>query len=205
MAAQVYTFHIAYSDLEDRIWRDAEVSSKTRLDQLGYLVLATFDTMAYHLFEIRFRNKVYAIPDMDNPPEYYDLADYCLEDFAMEIGEQMELVYDFGTEQHFLLTLTAVRDMKRGEGRHFPWITAMNGRGIIDDMSAWELEELIAQIDRIGSTDEPVYYNRYGTDGGFLHAPWNINHFDLKSENGLLKGWIEEVEDGYAPFWEAKK
>ena len=205
MATQVFTFHMAYAGLEDRIWRDVEVSSKMRLDQLGYVVLATFDTMAYHLFEIEFRGKVYPVPDMETPTEQLDPADFTLGELAPEIGETMELIYDFGTEQHFLLTLTAVRDMKRGEGRRFPWVAAMNGRGIIDDMPVWELEELIKQIDKNGKTDDPVYYCRDGVENrAFLPAPWNVNHFDLKTENGLLKYNVGEIEQGYAPFWEDK-
>lgn len=203
MATQVLTFHMAYTGLEDRIWRDVEVSSKMRLDQLGYVVLATFDTMAYHLFEIKFRGKVYPVPDMETPTQQLDPADFTLGELAPEIGETMELIYDFGTEQHFLLTLTAVRDMKRGEGRHFPWVTAMNGRGIIDDMPVRELEELIKQIDKNGKTDEPVYYSRDGIeDRSFLPAPWDINRFDLKTENALLKYDVEKIERSYSPFWE---
>ena len=203
MAAQVFTFHMAYEELPDRIWRDVEVSSRMRLDQLGYVVLATFDTMAYHLFEIEFRGRTYGIPDMDMPPEDLNLADCTLGGLMPEIGERMDLTYDFGTEQHFILTLTAIRDMKRGEGRHFPWVTAMNGRGIIDDMASFELEELIRQIDKNGKTDEPVYYSCDGIeDRTFLPAPWDIDRFDLKTENGLLKYHIEEIEQGYAPFWD---
>ncbi len=54
MSIKVYTFQISYEGLEDKIWRKAEVSSNARLDQLGYTVLASFDTMAYHLFEFSF-------------------------------------------------------------------------------------------------------------------------------------------------------
>lgn len=206
MATQVFSFHMAYAGLEDRIWRDVEVSSKMRMDQLGYVVLSTFDTMACHLFEIEYGGKIYSVPDLDNPSEYLDLADFTLADLALKIGEQMKLTYDFGTEQHFLLTLTAARDMKRGEGRHFPWVTAMNGRGIIDDMLVEELAELIQQIDKNGKTDEPIYYSRDGIeDCTFLPAPWDINHFDLKTENALLKYSVDETEQGYAPFWEDKR
>ena len=205
MAAQVFTFHMVYAELEERIWRDVEVSSKMRLDQLGYVVLATFDTMAYHLFDILFRSKTYTIPNPDTPPEYLDLAAFTLDDLTLNVGEQMELIYDFGTEQHFLLKLIAARDMKRGEGRHFPWVIAMNGRGIIDDMSGEELAEIIRQIDKNGKTDEPVYYSRDGVDPGFLPLPWNINRFDLKTENCLLKYDVEKIEDGYAPFWEERR
>lgn len=51
MATQVYTFKITYADCDNRIWRTAAVSSNYTLAELGYMVLATFDTMAYHLFE----------------------------------------------------------------------------------------------------------------------------------------------------------
>lgn len=206
MGAQVYTFHMEYAGLEERIWRDVEVSSKMRLDQLGYVVLATFDTMAYHLFEIEFRGVTYAIPDEEMRPEQFDLAEFALGALKMKLDEKMELIYDFGTEQHFLLTLTAIRDMKRGEGRHFPWVTAMNGRGIIDDMSADELAEIIWQIDQNGKTDEPIFYSRYFMeDDVILPMPWDIRRFDLETENDLLKFNVGRIEDGYAPFWEGEE
>ena len=195
--AKVLTFHIAYEGMENDLWRDVEVSSKYRLDQLGYVILTTFDTLAYHLFEIQFRGEVYALPDEDNPPIFHDLADYTLESLNVAVGETMEMVYDFGTEQHFLLTLTDNRDMKRGEGTHYPWIAAMQGRGIIDDLPAEELAELVQQIRENGKTDEPIYYHR----GGTTIVPWDFNRYDLKSENVLLKGETERTARGYAPFW----
>ena len=54
MATKVYTFHITYEGLEEKIWRKVEVSSNYRLNQLGYMVLAAFDTLAYHLFEFYY-------------------------------------------------------------------------------------------------------------------------------------------------------
>jgi len=55
MATQVYTFFITYEGLDDKIWRKVQVSSNYRLDQLGYLLLATFDTLAYHLFALSIK------------------------------------------------------------------------------------------------------------------------------------------------------
>ena len=211
MAAQVFTFHIAYAGLEDRIWRDVEVSSRMRLDQLGYVVLAVFDTMASHLFELGFRGRIYSLPDAEAPETQPDLAGFTLEDLAPETGETLEMTYDFSIGQRFLLTHTAVRGMKRGEGRHFPWVKAMNGRGIIEDMPVGELKKLIGQIDRNGKTDEPVYYSRYGTeddaevDSVFVPVPWDVNRFDLKTQNRLLKYDAAEIEQAYAPFWEEKR
>ena len=64
MAAKVFTFHIVYEGLEEKIWRNIAVSSNYRLDQLGYAVLAAFDTMAYHLFEFHYKDSWFEIPAM---------------------------------------------------------------------------------------------------------------------------------------------
>ena len=55
--------------------------------------------------------------------------------------------------------------------------------------------ELVAQIDRTGKTDEPIYYQE-------RIIPWDYRWFDLDCMNGLLKGEIELIEEGYASFWE---
>ena len=206
MAAQVYTFHITYRGLEDRIWRDAEVSSRMRLDQLCFAVLAMFDTTASHLFEVEFHGVVYSVPDPDMPPEFLDPADFTLEDLVMEVGDELELLYDYGAEQRFLLTLTAVRPMASGQGRHFPYITAMSGRGIIDDLSADELREKVWEIDNYGQTEIPIYYSGdIGQTDDESFAPWDVNRYDLEIENCRLKCRVEEIEEAFAPFWEEKR
>ena len=194
MATQVYTFHITYEGLEDRIWRIVEVSSNYRLDQLGYMVLAAFDTMAYHLFEFRFKGCHFAIPMDDGPYGYIDMAAVKLRQMDLKIGDRIEMNYDFGTTQTFWLELIGIEDMQRGRGTHYPFVTGGAGRGIIDDMHYTELEELIEQIDRNGQTDEPIYYQERS-------VLWDYRWFDLKVMNGLLKYNISKIEDGYAPFW----
>ena len=62
MKAQVYAMHIAYNGFEDKIWRTVEVSSKYTIAQLGYLILHTFDTLAYHAFEFSFKDTPYVLP-----------------------------------------------------------------------------------------------------------------------------------------------
>ena len=69
MAAKVFTFHIVYEGLEEKIWRNIAVSSNYRLDQLGYAVLAAFDTMAYHLFEFHYKDGRFEISGDDADEE----------------------------------------------------------------------------------------------------------------------------------------
>ena len=195
MATKVYTFHITYEGLEERIWRKVEVSSNYRLDQLGYMVLAAFDTLAYHLFEFYYDDDRFEIPNEDAPFEQIDMADFKLHQLKLKLGDRIRMEYDFGTTQTFWLELVEIADMKRGWGGRYPYVLDGTGRGIIDDMSCEELSELVAQIDRNGNTDDPIYYQE-------RMMPWDYRWFDLDCMNSLLKGEIELIEEGYAPFWQ---
>ena len=195
MATKVYTFHITYEGLEEKIWRKVEVSSNYRLDQLGYMVLAAFDTLAYHLFEFYYDDDRFEIPNEDAPFEQIDMANFKLHQLDLKLDDRIRMDYDFGTTQTFWLELIEIADMKRGWGRRYPYVLDGAGRGIIDDMSCEELSELVAQIDRNGKTDEPIYYQE-------RMMPWDYRWFDLDCMNSLLKGEIELIEEGYAPFWQ---
>ena len=195
MATKVYTFHITYEGMEEKIWRKVEVSSNYRLDQLGYMVLAAFDTLAYHLFEFYYDDDRFEIPNEDAPFEQIDMANFKLHQLDLKLGDRIRMDYDFGTTQTFWLELIEIADMKRGWGRRYPYVLDGAGRGIIDDMSCEELSERVAQIDRTGKTDEPIYYQE-------RRMPWDYRWFDLDCMNSLLKGEIELIEEGYAPFWQ---
>lgn len=193
MAVKVYTFHITYEGLEDIIWRKAEVSSNYRLDQLGYTVLAAFDTMAYHLFSFCLDDRYYEFPDGENGfSDGIDIATVKIGNMDLKIGDRIRMDYDYGTTQTFWLELTKIDDMKRGQGKRYPYITEGSGRGIIDDMSCDELIELVKQIDKNGQTDEPIYYKNRA-------IPWDYRCFDLERLNILLKGEINLIEEGYQP------
>ena len=194
MATKVYTFHITYEGLEDKIWRKVAVSSNYRLDQLGYAILAAFDTMAYHLFEFNYDGERFEIPNEDAFEDQIDMALIKLHQLELEIGDRIRMDYDFGTTQTFWIELIEVEDMGRGQGRKYPYIVEGAGRGIIDDMNADELQELIAQIDNKGQTDNPIYYQN-------RTFPWDYRWFNLDNINALFKGEIEMIEEGYAPFW----
>jgi len=190
---EIYTFRITYEGLEKKIWREVQASSNYRLDQLGYVVLAAFDTMAYHLFSMEYKGKVYELPGEDiEEDEFLDMGGARLRYLEMSVGDKMKMTYDFGTEQIFHLTLKAVAPMPKGQSSSYPRILNGAGKGIIDDMAVWETEELIEQIDRNDRTDEPIYY---------WDELWDYRDFNLENANARLKGQIRKIERGYAPFW----
>ena len=195
MAAQVYTFHITYEGLEDRIWRKVEVSSNYLLNRLGFVVLAAFDTKAYHLFEFHYKGERFSIPMKDCPYAYYDMAAFKLHQLKLKVGDRIRMDYDFGTTQTFWLELIGIEEMPYRKGGHYPYIIDGAGRGIIDDMPCFELAEVVKQIDRNGQTEEPFYYLGQ-------RVPRNFLRFNMETMNALLKGMIYVIEEGYYPFWE---
>ncbi len=191
MTAQVYTFLITYEGLEDKIWRKAQVSSNYWLNDLGYMVLAAFDTLAYHLFEFEFNGRSYQLPeDGLEPEDGLDLFCFKLYQLKMKPGDRIRMIYDFGCDQVFWLELLSVEPMGKGQGTRYPRLADGAGCGILDDVPVDETRKLVAQIDQNGCTDEPIYYRE-------RTFPWDYRRFDLKITNKLLKGEIELIADGY--------
>ena len=55
--AEVYTFHVAVKEMENKIWRDIDISSKSTLAQLSYAILVVFNTEYNHLFCLYYKGK----------------------------------------------------------------------------------------------------------------------------------------------------
>ena len=190
--AQIYTFRITYRGCEDKIWRVAEVSSNYTLAQLGYTILVTFDTLAYHLFSISSKGASYK-PDTDEEilEDFQYLCWVKLSTLRLQIGAQLEMTYDFGCEQIFDIELIGVQEMPKGRWRSYPRIAAGEGRGIIDDLPADELLKMIREIDRTG-----VSRFQYMTASQEM-IPWDYREYDLEMDNALLKGGVHRVQDAY--------
>lgn len=190
MATQVYTFKITYEGCNNKIWRTFEVSSNYDLARLGYMVLASFDTNAYHLFSIEHKGIVFetAIENYGDAPL---LQDFKLSILNLQIGEHMEMIYDFGCEQVFDIEFIGSADMLRGKGTSYPKVIDGAGRGIIDDMPVEELMEIINATDKNGKSDFKIT-TRFGDE-----MVWDYRNYSIKYDNALLKGEILNIQEGY--------
>ncbi len=202
MATQLYSFKITYMECDSRIWRIAAVSSNYSLAQLGYLVLATFDTMAYHLFEMKYKDTRYFLTEEDFEDLFFDgmekselLSFVKIGKLGMHTGDVIEMTYDQGCCQVFKITLLEISDMPKGCGRAYPKILDGAGRGIVDDMPPEELAEAIRKIDLDGHSG--IFY----LSSGFTDVPeWNYRNYSIDLDNTLLKGTIERIRDGYENY-----
>lgn len=204
MAVQIYTFKITYADCDNKIWRIAAVSSNYTLAKLGYMILASFDTMAYHLFEMKFKGTTYFLTeeDFEDLPNYdnerYDLFGvHKIGTLGLNMGDTIQMTYDLGCCQVFNIELLEINDMLRGHGTAYPKILDGAGRGIVDDMPAFELLEAIRKTDENGHSE--IYYSSSCSD----NAPeWDYRNYRVDWDNTLLKGIIDRIRDGYENYEE---
>lgn len=188
--ARVYTFKIIYMGCENKIWRDIQISSKSTLAVLGYAVLSSFSTCAYHLFYMEYKGTNYELNDEEFQTKPKLMAETKLGDLKLEIGDKIHMIYDFGEEQEFEITLLSDEEMSRGSGRAYPKVSDGAGRGIIDDMSAEDLLDLIKKIDKTGKSDF-IYANKGE------HLPWDYRNYQIDIDNCLLKDEIAKIKSAY--------
>lgn len=196
MATQLYFFKITYAACEDKIWRLTAVSSNYTLAQLGYLVLATFETMASHLFEMNYKGTAYVLPEDDSFCDETKKTDLLgsakIGKLGMHAGDVIKMTYDPGCCQAFEITFLKNMEMPRGSGRTFPVILDGAGRGIVDDLPSDELLEAIRKIDQGGHSE--IYYSPLAL--GDI-PEWDYRNYNLVTDNILLKETIKRIREGY--------
>lgn len=188
--ARVYTFKIVYIGCENKIWRDIQISPNSTMAVLGYAVLSSFNTCAYHLFMMTYKGTNYELDDEEFQTKPKLMSETKLGNLKLEIGDKIHMIYDFGEEQEFEITLLSDEEMPKGSGRAYPKVSDGAGRGIIDDMSAEDLLDLIKKIDKAGKSD--FIYAHRGE-----RAPWDYRNYQIDIDNCLLKGEIARIKSAY--------
>ncbi len=194
--ADVYKFKVTIKEVPDKIWRDIEISSLSSVAKLGYTILATFEAAASHLFNIKFNGKRYEIV-IEDDFEFEPVIDPIktkLSALKLSIGDVLEMEYDYGASWKFTIKLVAITEMKKGSGNHYPYVTAGQGRGIIEDRPPFELAEIIEKTDKTGILPQVC--------DNFLdeEIEWDYRKFDLEFCNIILKREIEAIQYAYEEY-----
>lgn len=194
---EVYKFKVKLRELEDKIWREIEISSASSMATLGYAVLASFETNGSHLFCINYKGGRYEIVYDDFYEDYgiktIDPTLKKLSSLRLEIGDKMEMEYDYGAGWCFDIELISAEPMKKGMGTHYPYVTDGAGWGIIEELSVGEWVDYITETDETGV--KPIYYDVFDKE-----VAWDYQRFDLKTLNVLLKGSIQRMKENYKEY-----
>lgn len=193
--AKVLTFKVGIEGLEDKIWRKIEITDRRTVADLAYTILATFDSLAYHLYNIKYKNYIFDCwVCAEESPDYDDLTNAIvikLKDLELKENDTMEMEYDYGSTTTFKITYLESRDANEYEGYLYPNIVDGAGRGMLDDMCDFELKEIVEDIDKKG------YSEHYFTPGYERTIKYDYRQFNIKNNNALLKGLVLEIKNGY--------
>ena len=192
--AKIFTFQVGIEGLEDKIWRKIEITDRRTVADLAYTILATFDSLAYHLYDIKHGNDRYdcMIDPLDlREYNFKDAVRTKLSDVDFENNNKMIMEYDFGSTTTFIITFLESRNIEKYNGNHYPYIVDGAGRGMIDDMCDFELKEVVEDIDKKG------YSDHFFTPGYERKIKYDYRYFNIKNNNALLKGEILDIKNGY--------
>ena len=193
--AKVLTFKVGIEGLEDKIWRKIEITDRRTVADLAYTILATFDSLAYHLYNIKYKNYIFDCwVCAEESPDYDDLTNAIvikLKDLELKENDTMEMEYDYGSTTTFKIAYLESRDANEYEGYLYPNIVDGAGRGMLDDMCDFELKEIVEDTDKKG------YSEHYFTPGYERTIKYDYRNFNIKNNNALLKGLVLEIKNGY--------
>ena len=102
---KVLMFKAGINVLEDKIWRVIEVTDKMTVGDLAYSILASFNSLAYHLYSITYKDreyKSYIDDDLIFDDEIVlDASQSILRNIGLNDNDTMEMEYDFGSTTTF--------------------------------------------------------------------------------------------------------
>lgn len=195
----VLEFHVELVGLEKTFWRDIQISDNSTIAKLGYVVMAAFHGQACHLFNIKYEGKRYEL--LVEPDDFEGVLGPALnpmksklKDFEFKPGNMLTMEYDYGAGWEWTIKYMGSFPMRKGTGKHYPYVTAGAGRGIIEDTSVGELEDIMKRIEL---TNEPVMAPYYVGIGKGDFIPWDHRRFDLDTLNGLLKYDVVFIQEAY--------
>ncbi len=193
---KVLAFKVGIDGLEDKIWREIEITDRRTVADLAYTILASFSSLAYHLYNIKYKNKVYdcwvCIEDDHSLVPPINATITKLGDIELKENDIMKMEYDMGSTTTFKIEYLGNRVFEKGNGMHYPYIIDGKGSGMIDDITSDELKEIVDNIDKTGKSD---YYSLYmdGRNSGL----YDYRDFDLNQNNLQVRRYFFKIKNGY--------
>ena len=135
MMEKVLTFRVGIENLEDKIWRKIEIPDRRTVADLAYTILASFDSLAYHLYNIQYKNKVYdswvCIEDDNSEVPPINATITKLSDLKLKEKDTLVMEYDYGSTTTFYLTFYGSKELDIFDNYKYPLIKDVRGIGLM--------------------------------------------------------------------------
>ena len=193
---KVLTFKVEIEGLENVIWRKIEITDRRTVADLSYSILASFKSLAYHLYSINYNDKTYdcwvCIEDDHSEVPPINAVITKLNSLRLKENDTMIMEYDTGSTTTFKITYLGSRAFEKGNGMHYPYIIDGKGYGMIDDITSDELKEVVDDIDKTGKSD----YYALEMDGRYSKI-YDYRNFDLGKNNLHVRRYFYKIKYGY--------
>ncbi len=193
---KVLKFNVGIEGLENKIWREIEITDRMTVADLAYTILATFNSLAYHMFNIAYKDIIYDC--RLNPRDtIYDENKVSaittkLSSLDLKENDTMEMEYDYGSPTTFVITYLGCEELQSfNDAKNYPLITQGEGLGMLDDITSEELKDIVLETDELG------YSNSYFTAGYDTDKKYDYRKYNLKTDNKNLKGLVLLIKNGY--------
>ena len=193
---KILKFKVYIENLEGKIERIIEINDAKTVADLAYTILTSFDSLAYHLYNIKHNNIIY---DCAIDTDYLfeenteDATDIKLKKLDFDKEKVMEMIYDYGSPTRFLIRLLETRESKNGDGNRYPKIIEGRGQGMLDDISSKELLEIVKDTDKRGYS---VHEYTPGYERDFYY---DYRDYDLDYDSSSIRARRFEVKYAYEP------
>lgn len=197
---KVLMFKIGINGLEDKIWRVIEVTDNMTMGDLSYSILASFNSLAYHLYSVTYKDKKYkSYVDNDlifDDEVVLDASKSKLKDIELKDNDTMKMDYDFGSTTTFKIKYLGSRELEKNDNTYYPYVIDGAGNGMLDDVSDFDLEDIIKDTDKLGYSKYP-YSPGYETNKIYDYREFNIeeNNLKVKKIYPLIKKGYESTEE----------
>ena len=192
---EILKFRVSINGLENKIWRVIEINNQLTLADLAYTILASFNSLTYHLYNINYNGNIYGSNGAKSDlPGYVKLNAITtrLKDLDLKENDEMEMDYDFGSTTTFDITYLESNELKNlFDVKEYPKIVEGAGLGMLEDISEYDLKDIVEETDELG------YSKHYFTNGYETNRIYDYRNYDLKRDNENLKGLILQIKNGY--------
>lgn len=155
---KVLKFKVSIEGLEDKIYRIIEINDAKTIADLAYSILASFNSLAYHLYKIEYHDNIYycsgGFEELDDSKNYKIAPEEKLYKIDFNKNDTMIMEYDFGSTTTFIIEYLSTDDLTIAPSK-YPRIIDGKGNGMLDDISSNELLEIVKNTDKLGKS---TYY-----------------------------------------------
>lgn len=188
---KIYRIKVSLDGVDDKIYRIYDITATSYLSTVAYMILGSFNTLAYHLYSFNINGDIYhcGIAEEDIDGYEIDAKRVTLNQLNLQKEDKFHLTYDFGCDWQF--TIQVLDILEKNKEKTYPYIVEGKGKGIIEDEGIFTLQEIIKENDK----GKKVY--KYDDD---FEIEFDYKEFDLEKLNQDLSKEIRKIKNGFEKY-----